>query len=92
MKKYIDEHLGKGFIRPSSSAAVAPVLLVKKFGGGLRFCVNYRALNAITVKNQYPIPRLIDETPGKLSNAVRFTKLDIFVHSTEYESKRGRNG
>ena len=68
MKKYIDMHLGKGFIKPSLSAAAAPELLVRKSGGGLRFCVDYRALNAIMVKNRYPI-LLINETLGKLSNA-----------------------
>ena len=51
VKKYIDEHLNKGFIRPSMSLAAAPILLVKKLGGGIRFCVNYRGLNAITIKN-----------------------------------------
>ena len=51
MKKYIDKHLGKDFIRPSLSAVAAPVLLVRKLGGRLRFCVNHRALNEITVKN-----------------------------------------
>ena len=51
MKKYIDKHLGKSFIRPSSSAAASPILLVRKPGGGLCFCINYRALNAVMVKN-----------------------------------------
>ena len=51
MKKYIDEHFEKDFIRPSSSAAAVLVLLVRKPGGGLRFCVDYRAFNKITVKN-----------------------------------------
>ena len=51
MKKYINEHLGKSFIRPSSSAAALPILLVRKPGGGLCFCIAYRALNAVTVKN-----------------------------------------
>jgi hypothetical protein len=60
-KKYIDEHLAKGFIRPSSSPYASPVILVKKPGGGLRFCVDYRALNAITIRNRYPIP-MIRET------------------------------
>ena len=79
MKKYIDEHLGKGFIRPSSSAAASPILLVRKPGGGLRFCIDYRALNAVTVKNRYPIP-LISETLGKLAGAVKYTKLDV-IHA-----------
>ena len=51
MIKYIQEHLGKGFIQPSLSAAAAPVLLIKKLGWGLQFCVDYQALNAVTVKN-----------------------------------------
>ena len=79
MKKYIDEHLGKGFIRPSSLAAASPILLVQKPGGGLRFCIDYRALNAVTVKNRYPIP-LISETLGKLAGAVKYTKLDV-IHA-----------
>jgi len=51
VKKYIDEHLNKEFIRPSISLAAAPILLTKKLGGGIRFCVNYKGLNAITIKN-----------------------------------------
>jgi len=51
IKKYIDEHLNKGFIRPSILLAVAPILLVKKLEGGIRFYINYRGLNAITIKN-----------------------------------------
>ena len=48
---YLDENLSKEFIRASHSESAAPVLFVKKPGGGLRFCVNYRDLNAVTVKN-----------------------------------------
>jgi len=51
VKKYIDEHLNKGFIRSSILLAAAPILLVKKLGGGIRFCVNYRGLSTITIKN-----------------------------------------
>ena len=79
MKKYIDEHLGKSFIWPSLSAAALPILLVKKPSGGLYFCIDYRALNAVTIKNCYPIP-LISETLGKLAGAVRYTKLDV-IHT-----------
>ena len=51
MKKYIDEHLGKDFIRPSSLVAASPILLVRKPGGGLCFCIDYKTLNAVIVKN-----------------------------------------
>ena len=51
IKKYIDEHLNKGFICSSMLLVAAPILLAKKLGGGIRFCVNYRGLNAIIIKN-----------------------------------------
>jgi len=51
IKKYIDEHLNKGFIRPSILLAAAPILLTKKPGGGIRFYINYKGLNTITIKN-----------------------------------------
>ncbi|KAG0153515.1 hypothetical protein PDIDSM_2168 [Penicillium digitatum] len=61
---------------PSSSPAASPVLFVKKPGGGLRFCVDYRALNAITVKDRYPLP-LTKETLNNLKGMKFFTKIDI---------------
>jgi len=79
LRKYLDEHLSKGFIRASSSPVAAPVIFVKKPGGGLRFCVDYRALNAITIKNRYPLP-LIQETLNRLSKARYYTKLDL-IHA-----------
>ena len=66
LRRYLDENLSKGFIRASRSDAAAPVLFAKKPGGGLRFCVDYRGLNAVTVKNRYPLP-LISETLNRLS-------------------------
>jgi hypothetical protein len=51
VKKYINKHLNKGFICPSISLAATPIFLTKKLGGGIRFCVNYRGLNAIIIKN-----------------------------------------
>ena len=76
LRRYLDENLAKGFIRASSSHAASPVMFVKKPGGGLRFCVDYRGLNAVTIKNRYPLP-LINETLNQLSKARMFSKLDI---------------
>ena len=56
LKKYLTENLNKGFIQASSSPAATLVLFVKKPGGGLCFCVDYRALNTITIKNCYSLP------------------------------------
>ena len=55
LRKYIDENWSKGFIEPSKSPAGSPILFVKKTDGGLRLCVDYRGLNAITIKNRYPL-------------------------------------
>jgi hypothetical protein len=68
--------LDKGWIRASSSSASSPVLFARKPGGGLRFCVDYRGLNAITSKDRYPLP-LIRETLRQLAKARCYTKLDV---------------
>ena len=70
MKKYIDKHLGKGFIWSSLSAAAFLILLVRKLERGFHFCINYWALNAVTIKNKYSI-LLIFKTLGKLAEAVK---------------------
>ena len=75
---YLDENLNKGFIWVSRSESAAPVLFVKKPEGGLHFCVDYRGLNAVTVKNWYPLP-LISETLNCLSWAKIFIKLNIIA-------------
>lgn len=75
-RKYITENLHKGFIEPSDSPWAAPVLFAVKPNGGLRFCVDYRKLNAVTKKDRYPLP-LIDETLARISQAKIFTKIDI---------------
>jgi len=76
MKEFIEENLPKGFIRHSSSPAGAPCLFVKKSDGTLRLCNDYRGLNAMTIKNRYPLP-LIQETLMRLQKAKWYTKLDL---------------
>lgn len=88
IQKYVEEHLGKGFIRPSSSKVTAPLLVVRKPGGGLRVCVDYRALNAITEKSRYPIPN-INETLSRLGRAKIFTKLDVVAAFNRIRIKEG---
>ena len=61
IKKYINKHLNKGFIYPSIFLAATPILLIKKLGRGIQFCINYRGFNTIIIKNRYPI-LLIYET------------------------------
>jgi hypothetical protein len=60
LKKKIDELLEKGYIRPSTSPWVAPELFVEKKDGTKRMCIDYRALNEVTIKNKYPLPRIED--------------------------------
>ena len=76
LKKQIEELLESGFIRPSKAPYGAPVLFQKKHDGSLRLCVDYRALNKVTVKNKYPIP-LIADLFDQLGGARYFTKLDL---------------
>ncbi|KAH0605690.1 uncharacterized protein H6S33_004912 [Morchella sextelata] len=76
LRQYLDENLPKGFIRASESPAGTPILFVKKNDGTLRLWVDYRGLNAITIKNRYPLP-LLKETLAKLSRAQYYTKLDL---------------
>ncbi|KAJ1042417.1 hypothetical protein NDA10_008093 [Ustilago hordei] len=76
LRRYLDENLEKGFIRPSKSPARSPVLFVPKKDGGLRLCVDYRGLNEITVKNRAPLP-LIKEQLFLLRKARIYTKLDL---------------
>ena len=88
VKEYIDEMLGKGYIRPSTSPYAAPVLIVKKPDGGLRICVDYRALNAVTIKNRNA-PPLIRETLAKLCAARIYSKFDIIAAFNEIRIKEG---
>ncbi|UYV63577.1 K02A2.6-like, partial [Cordylochernes scorpioides] len=76
IKEQIDEMLRDGIIRPSSSPWSFPVILVKKRDGKYRFCVDYRKLNDVTVKDVYPIPR-IDEVLDTLQGSKYFSAIDL---------------
>jgi hypothetical protein len=76
MQKQITALLEKGFIKPSASPYGAAVLFAKKKDGSLRMCVDYRALNDISTKDKYPLPR-IDELLDRLHGAKYFSSIDL---------------
>ncbi|CAI7836634.1 unnamed protein product, partial [Closterium sp. NIES-53] len=77
LRKQLDYMLEKIFIRPSSSPFAAQILFTPKKDGGFRMCIDYRALNKVTVKSRYPIPRA-DELIDQLRTARVFSKIDLW--------------
>ncbi|GJP43588.1 hypothetical protein CLOM_g3032 [Closterium sp. NIES-68] len=76
LRNQLDYLLAKGFIRPSTSPFAAPILFTPKKDGGLRMCTDYRALNRVTIKSRYPIPRT-DKLIDNLRGARYFSKIDL---------------
>ena len=76
LESQLEDLQAKGFIRPSTSPCGAPALFVKKKGGALRMCIDYRKLNRVTVKNRYPMPR-IDDLFDQLRGSTCFSKIDL---------------
>jgi hypothetical protein len=76
LKVQLEDLVNKGFIRPTASPWGCPSLFVKKKDHSLRLCVDYRPLNAVTIKNKYPLPR-IDILFDQLAGAKVFSKIDL---------------
>ena len=68
LKRQINNLLDQGWIRPSTNPYGAPVLFIPKKDGKWRLCIDYRALNKITTKNRYPLPK-VDELMDRLHGA-----------------------
>ena len=100
LKCQINNLLDQGWIRPSTSPYGAPVLFIPKKDGKLRLCVNYWALNRVTTKNWYPLPK-VEELMDRLHGAQYFTKIDLSsgyhqikvkeadIHKTAFVSRYG---
>jgi hypothetical protein len=76
LKEHIKELLENGFIHPSSSPWGAPMIFVSKKDGTQKLCVDYHALNEVTIKNKYLLPR-IDDLFDLLRGACVFSKIDL---------------
>ena len=76
LRDQIEQLLGQGFIRRSTSSWGSPVLFIKKRDGSLRLCVDYRELNKVTIRNKYSLPR-IDDLFDQLRGASFFSKIDL---------------
>ncbi|KAH9171777.1 hypothetical protein AeNC1_017768, partial [Aphanomyces euteiches] len=76
MEAEIQQYLELGLIRPSTSPWASPVLMIRKPDGSIRFCIDYRRLNEVTIKDSYPLPR-IDDLLDVLGKAKYFSTMDV---------------
>jgi hypothetical protein len=87
LKKQLSELKQKGYMIPSSSLWATPALFVENKDKSQRLCIDYRALNEVTIKNKYPLPR-IDDIFDQLGRAKYFSKID--QRSGYYQLRFGR--
>lgn len=87
LSELVNELLEKNFIKPSSAPYASPVLLVKKPNGTYRLAIDYRAINAITIKENFPIP-VIDDLLAKIGKATVFSTLDLKSGSSDISQGR----
>ena len=87
MNKLLQDMQEKDVIQPSSSPWASPIVLVQKKDGSARFCVDYRKLNAVTIKDAYPLPR-IDDTLDTLAGSKWFSTLDLLSGYWQVEMSR----
>jgi hypothetical protein len=90
IERQVHDMLQQGVIQKSQSAFASPVLLVKKKNNTWRFCVDYRYLNALTIKSRYPVP-VFDQLMDEIANTQWFSKLDIKSGYQQILLKPGRN-
>jgi len=86
LRKQLDELLSAGFIRPAKAPYGAPVLFQKKKDGSLRLCIDYRALNKLTIRNKYPLPIITDLFDrGEIFLEARLADRDIIKSELQRE-------
>jgi hypothetical protein len=100
IERQVADLLQSGMIQPSNSPFASPIILARKKTGDWRLCVDYRRLNALTVKNKYLLP-VIDELLDELHGTVWFTSLDLSsgyhqirmapqdIHKTAFQTHNG---
>ena len=88
VQKFMDEHLKKGYIRPSKSPQTLPVFFMGKKNGGKYMVMDYRRLNKQTIKNDYPLPLIIDLVDS-MENKRVFTKMDLWWGYNNVRIKEG---
>ena len=76
LKRQLTELLARGYVRPSKSPFGASVFFVNKKGGQMQMCIDYRAFNRVTVKNNYHLPR-VDDLLDRLAGAKYFIQIDL---------------
>ena len=76
MRSQVQDLADMGWVVPSSSPWGAPILFVRKKGGEWRLCIDFRDLNALTIDDSFPLPR-IETLLHRSGNAVVFSKIDL---------------